>query len=427
MLTAPRARRGRAPARARRAALLLALAVPAAGLLGIPAAGAAAQDVGQQARSADLAVLRAMRVPAAWRASRGSGVTVAVLDTGADPAALDLPGVVTTGPDYTRGADPAGYQPPHLHGTYIASLIAGRGNGPGRAEGVIGVAPQARILSVRVILDDSEPGFGVYNENADYYDAIASGIRYAVRHGASVINMSLGSTVATRSMRQAIGFAVSRNVVVVAAAGNDGQSGGRYTPYSYPASFSGVISVAAVSAGGQRASFSDQNSSVVISAPGVGVVGDGPGRAYLRGSGTSPASALVAGVAALIRSKYPRLSPALVTQAIVGSARRVPHRGYSTATGFGEADAAAALARAGRLAGQAARPAGLATGAHFGGGPAGPVVVVPRDLARIAATSAIAAAALLCFVATVIALTVRRRRRRAAARRPARLAPPAAP
>ena len=70
---------------------------------------------------------------------------------------------MTTGPDYTLGADPPGYHPPHLHGTYIASLIAGHGSGPGRSGGVIGVAPDARILSVRVILDDQEPGLDVYN------------------------------------------------------------------------------------------------------------------------------------------------------------------------------------------------------------------------------------------------------------------------
>lgn len=385
-----------------------------AGTLALAAAGngwiAFAQTISQQARADDLAMLRSAGVPAAWRVSKGSGITVAVLDTGVNATAPDLMGTVTTGPDYTAGANPPGYQPPHLHGTYIASIIAGHGSGAGRAGGIVGVAPGARILSVRVILDDQEPGFAVYNENADYYDAIAEGIRYAVAHGASVINMSLGSTIATRSMRLALGYAIARGVVVVAAAGNDGSRGPGFTPYSYPASFTGVISVAAVTANGRRASFSDRNASVVIAAPGVNVVGDGPGGSFLVGSGTSPASAVVAGVAALIRSKYRRLTPAQVVQAIVSSARRRPAGGYSPGVGYGEVDAAAALTTAGRLA--AGHPAGLAAVDHFGPGPGGPIVVARRDTGLINSLLAVAAAGAAGFVAALAALVSRYRRRR---------------
>jgi type VII secretion-associated serine protease mycosin len=387
---------------------------------------AVAQTIGQQVRTSDLEALRQIDVPAAWSQSRGSGVTVAVLDTGVRPTALDLTGQVTVGPDYTAGANPPGYAPQYLHGTYIGSIIAGHGSGPGRAEGMIGVAPRARILSVRVILDDQEPGFFVYNENAEYDDAIANGIRYAVQHGAGVINMSLGSTVATRSVRQALAYAIRHNVVVVAAAGNDGTNGSGFTPYSYPASFTGVISVAAVGAGGKRASFSDQNSSVVVSAPGVNVVGDGPGSSYLVGSGTSPASALVAGVAALIRSKYPHLAPVQVMQSIVSSAGRRPPGGYSPATGFGEVDAAAALGAAGHLAAGSGRSAGMAASTHFGGGSRGPIVVIHRDRRLIITLAAVAAAATVVFAICLVMLLIAVRRRRERPSPPAS-APPTAP
>jgi subtilisin family serine protease len=340
-------------------------------------------------------------------------VTVAVLDTGTDAAAPDLAGSVTTGPDYTEGADPPGYQPPHLHGTYIASLIAGHGSGPGRSGGVIGVAPAAKILAVRVILDDQEPGFAIYSTNPSFASAIPDGIRYAVSHGAEVINMSLGSTTPTRDMRLAIGYAVSHDVIIVASAGNDGSAGGGFTPYSYPASFTGVISVAAVGATGQRASFSDRNASVVISAPGVNIVGAGPGGTYLSGSGTSPASAFVAGVAALIRSKYPRLTPALVTQALVASAQHRPAGGYSPGLGFGEVDAVAALAAAARLADQPAIT-GLRASARFGGGPSpGPIQVVHRSYPKIVALAAVAAVALLCFLIALCLVVLQLRRRHA--------------
>ena len=373
---------------------------------------------GTQVRAAEQAQLRAIDAPSAWRLSRGQGVTVGVLDTGVDTAAADLSGSVLAGPDYTIGADPAGYQPPHLHGTFIASLIAGHGSGPAGGGGIIGVAPAARVLSVRVILDDQEPGIGPYNTNPRFADAISQGIRYAASHGAGVINMSLGSAEPSRAMQAALAYAASRGVLVVASAGNSGAPGPAYTPYSYPAAFTGVVSVAAVSDSGVRAPFSDRNSSVVLSAPGVNVIGAGPGGTYLQASGTSPASAFVTGVAALIRSAYPRLSAAQVEQAMISSAARRPAGGYSTATGFGEVDAAAALRAAGRLA--ASRPAaGLAAGRRFGRAAPGPVQVTHRDEARIATLGGIGAAGAAGFLAALVifaVLTARRlrgRRRRA--------------
>ena len=233
-----------------------------------------------QVRAAEQAQLRAIQATPAWQVSRGRGVTVGVLDTGVDAGAADLSGSVTTGPDYTAGADPPGYRPPHLHGTFIASLIAGHGSGPGRAGGIVGVAPAARVLSVRVILDDQEPGIGAYNENPRFADAIDRGIRYAARRGAQVINMSLGTARASGAMQSAIAYAVAHGIVVVASAGNSATPGQKYTPYTYPAAFTGVIAVGAAGPGGSRAGFSDRNSSVVLSAPGVDIIGE-IGRAHV--------------------------------------------------------------------------------------------------------------------------------------------------
>jgi subtilisin family serine protease len=366
-----------------------------------------------QVRAAEQAQLRAIQATPAWQVSRGRGVTVGVLDTGVDAGAADLSGSVTTGPDYTAGADPPGYRPPHVHGTFIASLIAGHGSGPGRAGGIVGVAPAARVLSVRVILDDQEPGIGAYNENPRFADAIDRGIRYAVRRGAQVINMSLGTARASGAMQSAIAYAVAHGIVVVASAGNSATPGQKYTPYTYPAAFTGVIAVGAAGPGGARAAFSDSNSSVVLSAPGVEIIGAGPGGSYLQATGTSPAAAFVAGVAALIRSAYPRLSPAQVEQALITSAQHRPAGLYSPATGFGEVDAAGALRAAGRLA--ATRPApGLAAGSRFGRAP-GPVPVVRHDAARIALLGGLAVAGVVGFLVTLAVLgrliAVRRRGR----------------
>jgi subtilisin family serine protease len=362
----------------------------------------------QQIRPFEMAMLNQVGVPAAWQDSEGRGVTVAVLDTGVNTDAPDLTGVVTTGPDYTAGADPAGYRPPHEHGTYIATIIAGRGSGPGHSQGIVGVAPESKILSVRVILDDDEPGFEAYNTKSRYADAIGRGIYYAVAHGAKVINMSLGSGQPTGYLRTAVGYAIRKGVVVVASAGNNGSSSG-FAPYLYPASFSGVIAVAAATSGGTRASFSEQNASVVLAAPGVGVVGDISDTEFLDGDGTSPAAAVVSGVAALIKSRYPALTPALVEQAMIEAVTHRPDGGYDVDTGFGEINAADALAAAGRLA--AAHPArGLPASARFAAAP-GPIQVIHRDTTAVTAYGAVGGAGLVVAIAALSVLVVLARRR----------------
>jgi type VII secretion-associated serine protease mycosin len=372
-------------------------------LVGLPASEANAQTLGQEVRDLDMTQLDEIGVPTAWQTSEGAGVTVGVLDTGVDGSVSDLSGVVTEGPDYTAGADPAGYQPPEMHATWMASIIAAHGDGPGDSEGMIGVAPEAKILSVRVILDDSEPGLSRFQSSSRWDNALGEGIHYAVNHGVKVINMSLGgNTIA--SERAAIDYAVSHGVVVVASAGNSG-SGSGYTAYSYPASYPGVISVAALNSDGTRASFSDNNASVVISAPGVNVIAAGPADNYYQVEGTSPAAAFVSGVVALIRSKYPGLSPALVEQALVTSTTERPAGGYDTEIGFGEVNAPGALAAAAKLA--ATRPqSGIASTTRFTTGSLPAIQVTHRNKARIRDYGVAAAAAGVCFLIALILLII---------------------
>ena len=336
--------------------VLLAVACPLAGAaLGArPAAGATPAAGLAGIRAAEMPALQQIDVPAAWPASQGKGVTVAVLDGGVDATAPDLAGQVITGPDYERGADPADGRLPLQHGTYVASLIAGHGRGRGDAMGVIGVAPQARILSIRVTADA---------------DALGEGIDAAVADHARVINISLAVPRASAGLRRAVAYAISSGVVVVASAGDSGTASA-FAPYLYPAAFPGVIAVAAVNSAGARASFSQQNSSVVVAAPGVDVVGAAPGGQYVDQDGTSASAALVSGVAALILARYPHLAPSAVAQAIADTTSHQPAGGYSVDTGSGEVDAAAALAYAAQ---DADGPGGVDVS-----GPGGrPIVTIP--------------------------------------------------
>ncbi|MEO3888203.1 S8 family serine peptidase [Nonomuraea sp. B5E05] len=402
-------RRGRGGAVLRRGAVVAALGSL---LLGMPPVWADDVRGGQQA------VIETLDLTKAWRTSRGAGVLVAVLDSGVDRRHRDLVGSVRVGKDFTEGANPRGVTPRRLHGTYMASLIAGHGHGPEGKRGIIGVAPEAHVLSVRVILEDEEPGFREFNSAERFENVVARGIRYAVDEGADVINMSISKELATRQERAAIRYAISKGVVLVAAAGNHGDNkiDGDFAPYSYPAAFPGVVSVGATDRRLRRAAFSNRNSSVLVSAPGVDIMGAGPGGEYWVGRGTSQATALVSGVAALIKAKYPDMSPPLVARALSTGATDRPPGGYDTATGFGVVNAARALAEAGKLAGHTE----TATGAEahdpakpLAGGDAGPVKVITRDQRQVTLYSAIAAAAgagALLSLAVIFVLVRRVRR-----------------
>ncbi len=135
--------------------------------------------------------LRTLHVTGAWRSTQGAGITVALLDTGVDAKQADLTGSVITGPDYThsgRTPDGAFWG---VHGTAMASIIAGHGHGARNGAGVIGIAPQAKILSVRVTLESNDPLLTNTTVAAGLPKAIARGIRYAVRHHAAVIDLPL--------------------------------------------------------------------------------------------------------------------------------------------------------------------------------------------------------------------------------------------
>jgi len=368
----------------------LGLAVAVAVIMTIDAGPARADGV----RNAQIWVLDAISAPAAWNTSQGRGVTVAVIDSGVNPDVPDLAGSVITGPDLTGVGTPESDPGWGVHGTWMASLIAGHGH-DGGGNGITGVAPKARVLSIRVITDSADPGFSRYQHEPQsrIQRELARAITYAVSHGAGVISMSLGYELPSLPVRQALQDALDHDVVVFASSGNSGDTPGArrrgHAPYSFPAEYPGVLGVAAVDQNGAPAGFSSDNLSVQVAAPGVRVPAQGRDGLYWLVSGTSPACALTAGVAALIKSRYPGLQPDLVRYAITSTTSSRPAGGYDKEVGFGTVDAAAALAEAARLsaqgtAGPAAPRAGLrktgaasgpGAGSHFGGGPA----AVPRD------------------------------------------------
>ncbi|MFE0511778.1 type VII secretion-associated serine protease mycosin [Streptomyces sp. NPDC058964] len=311
--------------------------------------------------------LSAMHTQQAWRTTKGKGITVAVLDTGVEEDHPDLAGNVLPGKDLVGFGAKPGDRTWARHGTAMAGIIAGHGHGAGDADGVMGIAPEAKILPVRVILEDGDTARGKARSTRG--NALAEGIRWAADQGADVINLSLGDDSASAhpepSEDEAVQYALKKGSVVVASAGNGGEKGDHI---SYPAAYPGVIAATAVDQYGTRASFSTRRWYATVGAPGVDVVIADPDHKYYEGWGTSAASAFVSGAVALVKAAHPGLTPAQIKKLLEDTARNAPSGGRDDSRGFGFVDPAAAIRAAARLEPKGLHPAAYGD-KYFGPGP----------------------------------------------------------
>lgn len=281
----------------------------AMGLVLLMPATASATPIRQQQWWVD-----ALQVPKAQSITRGAGVVVAVIDGKIDSSNPDLSGQLVSGTAINGGTSDA------THGTEVAGVIAAKGGGQ---HDVVGVAPGAKIMPIELPTKFS---------NAD----IANGIRYATDHGAGVINISSGAVAATPPSEEvaAVNYALSKNVVVVAAAGNtaDGMSA-----VASPAAIPGVVAVSGADKQSNAWSGSVTGTQVVIAAPSVDVVTTGPmaESQFQSADGTSMAAPIVAGTVALIRAKYPKLDAANVINRLVKTAKDQGDPGRDKYFGYG--------------------------------------------------------------------------------------------
>ncbi|MFC5249666.1 S8 family peptidase [Streptomyces nigrescens] len=243
-----------------------------------------------------------------WKKSTGKGVTVAVIEKAFRKTHQDLTGRFLPGKDFPNPRnDGAPYLNPgedrRDHGTGMAGLIAGQGHGPGGSAGMKGLSPGVKLLPL----------------TAD--KTVPAATRYAVDHGADVINMSFGVDPNTPDMCESIHYAVEKGVVVVAGVGNDGQS-----EKNLPSACPGAIGVGAVDEYGNVWSMSNHNSAVDVLAPGVDVpvLGGKSDSHYGTTDGTSVATAYVSATVALLREKYPNLTPGQIANRLVKTAGLSP-------------------------------------------------------------------------------------------------------
>jgi subtilisin family serine protease len=343
------------PVALRAVRLAAALAVLAGGIAGMPAVSTAAPAlavVPSDELYADQAALQPgafIGAPEAWKVATGAGVIVAVLDTGVDAGHPDLRGALWTNPGevpgngrdddgdgyvddvhgvdlVNRDGDPADDEG---HGTHVAGIIGARADG----EGVVGLAPEAVIMPIKV-LDDRRTG---------NTETVAEGIRYALAHGARVINLSVNGPGASSGLHEAVRQATSAGVSIVASAGNGAADLG-LTP-SYPASYPdpSVLAVGATDGDGLLASFSNFGRSVALTAPGVAILSTGRGGSFELRSGTSMAAPEVAAALALLHGARPDLPDSALREALLAGARRPGF--LAGLIGGGALDVAAALHR----------------------------------------------------------------------------------
>ncbi|MFH8250506.1 S8 family peptidase [Microbacterium sp. B2969] len=275
----------------------------------------------------------------AWATTRGAGVKVAIVDTGIGKGPVEFDGAVAGGTDVSGQGSPDGRTPVGAvdanHGSWVASLAAARGTGP--ETGMIGVAPEAQLLSVSVAF-----GSGA---SVPFTEQIAKALHWAVDNGAKVINLSLTTNTADwdESWDEAFLYAFQHDVVVVVAAGNRGSG---TTRVGAPATIPGVLTVAGVDPQGKASvEASTQGITIGVSAPSENLVGVSADGSLVLWDGTSGAAPIVAGVAALVRAAHPDLDAANVINRIIKTAR--PAAGATVVPdplyGYGLVDAEAAL------------------------------------------------------------------------------------
>jgi len=255
--------------------------------------------------------------------NKGSGIKIAIIDTGIDYKHPDLDENFHGGYDFVNNDDDP--MDDNGHGTHVAGIVAAEDND----FGVVGVAPEAHLYAVKV-LDNSGSG---------YVSDVIAGIEWSIENGMQIISMSLGSKSDSTALHDACDTAYENGILLVAAAGNEGNPPGKGDNVLYPAKYSSVIAVAATDINDERASWSSTGPDVELAAPGVDIKSTLLGGGYGEKSGTSMACPHVSGVAALIMVSYPNLTNVEVRQRLRDTADDLGPAGFDEKYGYGLVDA----------------------------------------------------------------------------------------
>ncbi|WP_342512143.1 S8 family peptidase [Sporosarcina sp. FSL K6-1522] len=231
-----------------------------------------------------------IQAPKIWNATKGKGMTVAVLDTGCDSRHPDLQERIIGGRNFTDDdrSNPTIFLDYNGHGTHVAGTIAAQKND----KGVVGVAPEASLLIVKVL-----------NKNGSgQYEWIINGINYAIEQKVDIISMSLGGPHDSPALHTAIKKAVANNILVVCAAGNEGDGNDSTDEFAFPGYYNEVISVGAINQERRSSNFTNSHNEIDVVAPGEEILSTFLNGKYAKLSGTSMAAPHVSGALALIKN-----------------------------------------------------------------------------------------------------------------------------
>lgn len=269
-------------------------------------------------------------IPNIWLETEGEGITIAVLDTGCQTDHSDLTNSVIAGWNYHDNT--AAVQDRQGHGTHVTGTIVANNNNIG----VVGVAPKARVLIIKVLGDE---GWG-------YTDSVSQGVLFAIEQNVDIISMSLGGTASDDGLHEALKKAYNKHIPCICAAGNSGDVG----QLDFPGRHAETISIGALNDANLRAEFSQTGQRLDFMAPGVDIYSTYMGNQYAGMSGTSMATPWAAGVVALMMAKHRKIGGKTplhtvedVREHLKKTALDLDIAGKDNKTGFGLIDVSKAL------------------------------------------------------------------------------------
>ena len=283
--------------------------------------------------------LEALDIAAAHEITKGAGVRIGMVDSGVDPDHPDLIGNVEAGRSSWSGGED-GLVDPHQHGTHLAGLMVGHGHGADGSEGILGIAPEATVVSASVYPPDHDQES--LESDVETERAIVDSIRWLADQDVDVMLLAYSGP-GSKEQREAVEYAADKGITIITGTGNLSDAEFAFSSISDPARFEQTTAAGGTNQAGEYWDRSKSGLETLLVAPAENVLSTIPGGEYAYSSGTSNSAAIVAGVAALMKAQWPDMPWEIIQWRITETARDLGTEGWDEETGYGMVDPVAAL------------------------------------------------------------------------------------